>query len=68
MTRSMTLSESDLRPLVSARRDTRRPGILASFHAFMDRMIPFGFEDENGFHFGMEPLPPAAPGDQAEIS
>ena len=30
-------------------------GILAKLRAAMDRQVPLGYQDENGFHLGAEP-------------
>jgi hypothetical protein len=30
-------------------------GIIARIRAAMDKQIPVGYEDENGFHYGAEP-------------
>ena len=30
-------------------------GILAKIRAAMDKQVPVGYEDENGFHLGVQP-------------
>ncbi|HEX3800851.1 MAG TPA: hypothetical protein VH413_19310 [Verrucomicrobiae bacterium] len=31
-------------------------GILAKVRAAMDKQVPVGYQDENGFHLGAEPV------------
>jgi len=31
-------------------------GILAKIRAAMEKQVPIGYQDENGFHYGAEPV------------
>ena len=31
--------------------------IMTKFRAAMDKVVPLGYQDENGFHVGEEPAP-----------